>query len=278
MAGSGPVRLWLVHGRMNLILFLRGGWEMAAWLGVDVVTNLGAVSGAFLLAQRFDGIGAWSRADVVFLVGYAMLVNGLVGSLAGYNVGMISRRVGRGQLDHSLLQPRPLWLSLLAEGFAPFDLCLVVAIAGGLLAWATHAAGLPASPGWVALLGVQLAASTVVVLAFQFAWGSLAFWAPRGAEEINMATAALTGLASFPLDRVGPALRVAMLTAIPVGLMAWVPCRALLGVPPALPLAPLLTPTAAGALGTAAVLMFRRGLRHYERTGSTRYTSFGHRR
>jgi ABC-2 type transport system permease protein len=278
MAVSSVARLWLVQGRMNLIFYLRGGWETAAWLAVEVVLNVGAVAATFLLAQRFDGIGAWSRADVVFLIGYAMLVNGLVGSLAGYNVGMISRRVGRGQLDHSLLQPRPLWQSLLAEGFAPFDLGLVMAIAGGLLTWAARAAGLPAGPGWLALLGVQVAASTAVVLAFQFAWGSLAFWAPRGAEEINTATAALTGLASFPLDRVGPALQATLLSAVPVGLMAWVPCRVLLGVPPALPLGPLLTPTAAVALGAAAVLLFRRGLRHYERTGSTRYSDFGHRR
>jgi ABC-2 type transport system permease protein len=277
-AAQRLLRLWLVQGRMSLIWILRGGWEAAAWLVADAIANLGAVTATFLLAQRFDGIGDWSRADVVFLAGYALLVNGLVGSLAGYNVGMISRRIGRGQLDHSLLQPRPLWQTLLTEGFAPFDLCFVVVIGLALLAWAVRSAGLPAGPGWLALLTLDLAASTVVVLAFQFAWGSLAFWAPRAAEEVSTAAAAVSGLAAFPLDRAGPALQAALLSAFPVGLVAWVPCRVLLGVGRPLPAGPLLTPAAAAGLGGLALIVFRRGLRHYERTGSARYSDLGHRR
>ena len=39
----------------------------------------------------------------------------------GYNVLTISRRLGRGQLDHTLVQPQPIWLSLLTEGFMPFS-------------------------------------------------------------------------------------------------------------------------------------------------------------
>src|SRR5438270_9707689 len=156
--------LWLVHGRLSLLLNFRGGLESASWLLAEVVVNLGAVSATFLVAQRFGGIGGWSRADVVFLIGFALMVNGLVGSLAGSNVGMISRRIGRGQLDHVLLQPAPLWLTLLVEGFAPFDLCLVVAIAAGLLGWAAGAAGVAIGPGWLALLLLNVAASALVVV------------------------------------------------------------------------------------------------------------------
>src|SRR5438105_3882521 len=152
--------LWLVHGRLNLLINFRGGLESAAWLVAEVVVNLGAVTATFLVAQRFGGIGGWSRADVVFLVGYALVANGLVGSLAGSNIAMISRRIGRGQLDHVLLQPAPLWMTLLAEGFAPFDLCLVLAIAVGLLGWAAGAAGVAIGPGWLALLGLNAAAAT----------------------------------------------------------------------------------------------------------------------
>src|SRR5262245_24565135 len=272
------LRLWLLQGRMDLAWVLRSRWEATAWLLADSIANLGAVSATVLLAQRFDGIGDWPPAGVVFLAGYALLVNGLVGSLAGYNVGMISRRIGRGQLDHSLLQPRPLWQTLLTEGFAPFDLCFVVVIGLTLLAWAVRSAGLPAAPGWLALLALDLAASTVIVLGFQFAWGSLAFWAPRAAEEVNPTTAAGSGLAAFPLDRAGPALQAALLSAFPVGLVAWVPCRVLLGVGHPLPAGPLLTPAAAAGLGGLALILFRRGLRHYERTGSARYSDLGHRR
>src|SRR5262245_48243788 len=159
--GRGARRLlglWLLQGRMDLVWVLRGGWEATAWLLADATANLGTVTATVLLAERFGGIGDWSRAGAVFLAGYALLVNGLVEALAGFNVGMISRRIGRGQLDHSLLQPRPLWQTLLTEGFAPTELFFVWLAGGGLLAWSVRSSGLAVGPAWLGLLALDLAA------------------------------------------------------------------------------------------------------------------------
>jgi ABC-2 type transport system permease protein len=279
MAVERLLRLWAVRATMNAAQVMRSRGELIAWSVASVIGNLGAVTGTFLIAQRFDGIGRWSRPEILFMLGYAILVNGVLAALAGFNVSMVSRRIGRGQIDHTLLQPQPLWLSLLTDGFAPLEELGTIAIGAGLVAFAAHAAGVEASPGWAALLALQLLSSMLIVVAYQYAWGSVAFWTPRAAEEINSRTNDITwSVANLPLDGVYGWLRAGLLSAIPTGFVAWLPSRALLGIRPAYPAAPLLTPAAAAAFAVLALLVFRKGLDHYVRTGSSRYSSFGHRR
>ena len=55
------------------------------------------------------------------MLGYAALVRGLLDMGFSYNVLHISRRIGRGQMDHTLVQPQPVWMGLLTEGFMPFS-------------------------------------------------------------------------------------------------------------------------------------------------------------
>src|SRR5207244_6500665 len=133
---------------------------------------------------RFDGIGSWTRPQVLFMLGYALLVRGLIDTFFNYNLAFISRRIGRGQLDHLLIQPQPLWMALVTEGFAPVTGTGMLLPAALLLV--TSAPEINKTPAWYAVFLVNLLASIVIVLAFEYAWGSLAFWAPRAAEEINM--------------------------------------------------------------------------------------------
>jgi ABC-type uncharacterized transport system permease subunit len=125
---------------------------------------------------------------------------------------------------------------------------------------------------------LNLVASTVIVLSVSFAWGSLAFWAPRGAEELNSATwKLLDNLAPFPLDGLANGLALGLLTAVPTGFIAWYPSRALLGLDSA-PYATAVTPLTAVAFVVAATIVFKKGLAHYALTGSGRYSAGGHRR
>src|SRR5438105_251054 len=215
---------------MDLLYLARGPQTALTYYISDFIIGLAAVTATFLLAERFDGLGPWTRPQVLFLLGYALLVRGVIDTLFNYNVAFISRRIGRGQLDHLLIQPHPLWMALLTEGFAPFSGSGMLLPGIGLTAWSILQLHLTTSPAWVALFAVNLAASIAVVLAFEFAWGSLAFWAPRSAEEINSATWRLImQLAPFPLDGLSGVASVTLLTVVPVGLVAWHPARVLLG-------------------------------------------------
>ena len=125
------------------------------------------------------------------------------------------------------------------------------------------------------MLACNVVASCAVVLAFSYLWGSLAFWAPVAAEEISSrAFGFMYQLKAFPLDGLSSFLLAGMLTVLPVGFVAWYPCRQLLGIAP-----PDFwhTPLAAAAVSLVAAIVFRRGLKHYARTGSQRYVGWGHR-
>jgi ABC-2 type transport system permease protein len=270
------LELWRVHAWLGWLWATRDAAHFLTWMFTDAVAAVASVSGVLLLAQRFDGIGVWSRWEIVFMLGYAEMVAGILGGVFGYNILYISRRVGRGQLDHTLLQPQPVWMSLITEGFTPIEGLAGFLPGLGLTLWALPHLAIPVTPAWVALLIICIAASGLIVTSFSFICGALAFWAPRGAEEIS--TSALRMIASlrqFPLDGVGPVLAGGLLTLVPVGLAAWYPVRALLGRDPA---ALIVTPLAAVAFGLLAVGAFRLGLRQYGRTGSMRYSDFGHRR
>jgi ABC-2 type transport system permease protein len=88
----------------------------------------------------------------------------------------------------------------------------------------------------------------------------------------------LIGEVSFPLDPLPRALQVVLVSAVPSGLLSWLPSRALLHAPGTSAFDAWLTPLAAIVLGAFAVFLFRLGLRHYRRTGSRRYSDHGHRR
>ena len=272
------LQLWRTYAALDLAFLAADAKLAAIYLGADLITSIASVTGMLLLAERFGGIGPWSQRDVIFLLGYATLVGGLVNTFFGYNVAIISRRVGRGQLDHTLIQPQPLLLSLLTEGFTPFSGSALLLPGIGLILWSLANLHMPVTAGWLAALAANVLASAATVLAFSFAWGSVAFWAPRAAEEISSAaTGFLDQLKPFPLDGVGSLLLGALVTIMPVGFVAWFPARALLGLDPA-PWSMWLTPAAALVFCLFAAFCFQKGIQHYVRTGSQRYSDFGHRR
>lgn len=280
--GRHPVvrlfRLWRLYAWMDLMWATRSLKMALCYFVSDLLINAAAVAGVLLLAERFGGIGRWTKPEVVFLLGYAMLVGGVLDLFFGYNILSISRRIGRGQLDHTLIQPQPFILALLTEGFVPISGSPAFLAGAGLLAWSLRGLSLHVTAGWLTAGFVNLAASCLVVLAFSFLWGSLAFWEPRAAEEINSSTVHLLGqLKSFPLDGLGPAAVLGMMTVVPVGFVAWYPCRVLLGLG-ASPWEEAVTPLAALVFCLLAAGAFRLGMNHYGSTGSPRYHDLGHRR
>ena len=262
---------------MNLVLFMRSKQQFVTWIFADLLARGGTIAAVLLLAERFDGIAGWSRAEIVFLLGYGLMVSGIEMLFFSYNLSAVSRRLGRGQLDHSLLQPQPLPTTLLTEGFAPLDAATLIVPAGAMMAVSLAAVDVAVTPLFILALGGSLVASTVVLVGFNFLFGSLAFWAPQGAEELSpAATNLLQSLKIFPLDVAGPALRTLLVSVIPAGFLAWVPTGALLGRSSPSTLAA--TFAAAGTVAALATFVFHKGLTHYGHTGSQRYSDFGHRR
>jgi ABC-2 type transport system permease protein len=272
------VRLWALYARMDLLWVARGLGTSTTWYVGDLLVGLSYVTWSFLLAARFDGIGAWSVEQVVFMLGLALVVRGALELGFGLNVSFPSRRIGRGQLDHMLLMPQPLWMTILSDGFCPASGSGQLIAGSAVIVWAVRALALPVDAIWLALFALHVVSAAAIMLAFAYLWASLAFIAPRGAEEVNSSTMQLLEqLKPFPLDGVGFALTAGLLTVVPAGFLAWLPSRVLLGLDPSR-LAWFFTPLAALVFGALAVAVFRAGLGRYARTGSTRYLAHGFRR
>ena len=276
MAGLGTLAArWRVQAHLDFMWMTRDLRFFLINVVSDVILNLAGVTAVFLLAERFGGIGHWSRDQIIFMLGYAALVRGFLDVGFGYNVLYISRRIGRGQFDHLLVQPQPLWIGLLAEGFMPFSGCWSLIAGAGITAWAVAQLGAAFPAEWWLLFAANLLASCTVALSFSFLWGALAFWAPVAAEEISSrAVNFLYQLKAFPLDGLSAIALTAMLTVLPVGFVAWYPSRQLLGIA-----APRLwhTPLAALLLALVAGIVFKKGMKYYAQTGSQRYVAWGHR-
>jgi viologen exporter family transport system permease protein len=270
-------KLWRLYAWLDLMWVTRSFRQFVMYYLGDAVLSIAAITSTLLLAERFDGIGAWTKWQVVFMLGYAATVTGLLEMFFGYNVLYISRRLGRGQFDHTLIQPQPVWMALLTDGFNPFGASGTLISGLALIVWATMNLAVGLSPAWITWLVLNLSASSVVMLSFNFLWGSLAFWAPRAAEEINTPLVRMFDhLKSFPLDGLGGVMLGGLLSVAPVGFVAWYPCRYLLGLD-ATAYAGFVTPLAALSVGVLAAWVFTSGMRHYARVGSQRYRAMGHR-
>jgi ABC-2 type transport system permease protein len=264
---------------MDLLFIARGPRVALTYYVSDLVIGIAAATATFLLAARFDGIGSWSRAEILFLLGYALLVRMLIQVFFNYNLTHISRRIGRGQLDHVLVQPQQLWMTLLTEGFAPVSGSGLLLPTLFLMVTASAQLGLTPTVGWWVLFVVDILASVAIVQSFEYMWGSIAFWAPRAAEEINSDTwNLLQTLIPFPLDGITGLALTSLLTIVPAGLIAWYPTRALLGVTDVTWIEAAALPAAAILFAALTTRIFTLGLRHYGRTGSSRYLDHGHRR
>ena len=271
------LRLWRLYAWLDFMWVTRSFEKCAVYYLGDAIINTAAISSTLLLAERFDGLGPWSKAQIIFMLGYAAMTTGVLGIFCGYNVLYIGRRLGRGQFDHTLLQPQPIWMALLTDGFNPFGASSAFLTGLGLVLWASRSLTVTVNVGWLALCVCNLLASATVVLAVSCFWGSLAFFAPRATEEINTPLIRMFDhLKLFPLDGLSSVMLNGLLTVVPVGFVAWYPCRALLGHVPAW-YAVWTTPLAAVLFALLAVAMFRRGMHHYECVGSSRYRGMGHR-
>lgn len=280
MAGNVKelLKLYKLYAKMDLNWFLQDSVVCAVVIFSELISNIASLSGVFLLAARFGGVGGLSADEVLFMLGFFQLADGFTWMMfGGFNVMVISRRVARGQLDHMLIQPRPLLLQMLGEGFMPvsgssgFFVGIVVTII------ACVRLNLAVSPLWVLAFFLYVICHAGIKLGEGFLTGAGAFYKPVACEEISAQAINLTNLlGKYPLAGLpGWALGV-LFTVFPAGLMAYLPALILLGKLEkslflALPLA------VAAAFLTAATYFFRKGMRHYAQYSCNRYRDIGHR-
>lgn len=271
--------LYALYAKMDLAWLLRDTVFAILAITADLISNLSSVTGVYLLAWRFGGIGGMNQYEVLLMLGYATTITGIFQTFfSGNNTGHISRRIGRGQLEHMFIQPLPLPVQLLTEGFIPFSGSSNL-FSGVAIMWAALCKLDIALPWWwiFSLLG-NLIITITIILGQSYLASSITFYAPVQAEEISTYIIDGTGnISSFPLSGMPIYLQIPLLTFIPAGLLAWFPTLALLRKPP-LGLSSAYPLLFAIALSVAASYFFRKGLKYYVQKGINRYSAIGHRR
>lgn len=274
------LRLFILYAKMDLAWLLRDTKICLLAISADFISNIAAVTGVFMLAWRFNGVGGMDRYEVLFMLGYVTSVTGLFQLFfANCNTGHISRRIGRGQVEHMLIQPLPMPLQLVTEGFIPVSGSSNLISGTIIIITAISNLIIQVNVLWVALLIASLTISVAIILGLSYLFSSMAFYAPVQAEEISTYVIDdFTGeLGKYPLSGMSTAIQAVLVTILPAGLLGWFPSLALLGKTP-LQLPAYYPLLVAAALFFVTSKLFKKGLNHYVKTGANRYSAVGHRR
>ncbi len=264
-----------IYARMDLASLMRDGRFMALVIASDLVSNISAVSGIFLLAWKFGGIGGMDRFEVLFMLAYGNVVMGFLNMMGGCNALFPSRIIGRGQWEHMFIMPLPYGVQL-TVGIFPFTGSSTFLSGVGLLIAALCNLERDFAWWWWGLLVLLPAVSMVIVVSCSYLLSSLAFYAPVQCEEISSTVVySVERAMTFPLSGMPAYVRYPLLTIFPAGLAACLPTMILLGkttLSESLYF-PLFTFFAA----FTAAHFFKKGFRYYVKKGINRYVSGGHR-
>lgn len=273
------LELYKLYAKMDLSWLLRDRLFAILTICCDIISNISSITGIYLLAWRFGGIGGMNRYEVLLMLAYTTLVTGIYQTFfSSCNTGHISRRIGRGQLEHMFIQPLPMPVQLLAEGFIPFTGSSNILTGSVIMCIALSKLNVQVTWWWILSLVGNLLITVVIIVASSYLASSVTFVYPVQAEEISTFVVDTIGsLSEFPLSGMPKVVQFPLLTVIPAGLLGWFPTLALLGKPPLglptyYPLAITLI------LSVAAAYLFRKGLNYYVKKGINRYLSYGHRR
>lgn len=264
-----------IYARMDLASLARDGKFMALAIIADLVSNISSVSGVFLLAWKFGGIGGMDRFEVLFMLAYGNVVMGFLNMMGGCNALFPSRIIGRGQWEHMFIMPLSYWVQL-TVGIFPFTGSSSF-LSGIALLWVAVCHMEAVLPWWwLPMLIVQLLISMVIVAALSYLFSSLAFYAPVQCEEIaSTVVYSMEHTRSFPLSGMPVYIRYPLLTIFPAGLMAWFPTMVLLGKTTVFET--FYPAIFALMLSLTAGYFFRKGFRYYMKKGINRYVAGGHR-
>ena len=272
------LRLLALYTRMDFQWFTQDTAVCAVCIFSDLLSSIASISGLFLLAVRFTGVGGLTADEVLFMLGFYTMAFGFTFMLTGSNnVNAMSRRIGRGQVDHMLIQPIPIWMQILTEGFLPVSgnanfICGVI-----LMAVSASRIGITVTAGWLLLVILYTLLHMGIMTGINFLTGSAAFYRPAACEEISsIASDLMYTVGKYPLSGM-PAWAITVLTTIlPAGLLAWLPALTLLqkneaGVTLLLPM------TVMAVLLSLARFAFQKGMKYYVQKGINRYRTLGFR-
>lgn len=237
-------------------------------LGRFLVTGLELVA-VLVLFSHIDGLGGWSRWEVVYLYGVASLSLGLA-ELGTDGLKDMPELVRTGGLDAILVRPcapliqvvgrrcRPLHLGRIGQGLLGIGLSL-----GGLQ--------LQLDPLQLCMIPINVGCAALVYGALFVLGAATTVFTVQTTEAFNAFTYGGVQMTQYPVHIYRPWLVALFLFVVPVGYVTYLPALVVLDKPDVLglgPVAPWLAPGVAAITCVLAGAWWRLCLGRYLSTGS----------
>lgn len=280
MVGKVTIRRYFqllkIYAKMDLASLMRDRKFITIVMVAELVSNISSISGIFLLAWKFGGIGGLDRFEVLFMLAYGNIVMGFLNMAGGcWNALFPSRIIGRGQWEHMFIMPLP-YVVQLTVGIFPFTGSSNLLTGILMLVVAVHNIEVILPWWWLGMLIFQLIISMIIVVALSYLFSSLAFYAPVQCEEIaSTVIYSMEHTKSFPLSGMPIYIKYPLLTIFPAGLIAWFPTMSLLGKTTTW--ANFYPTIFALLVSLASAYFFKKGFKYYVKKGINRYVPGGHR-
>ena len=251
----------LLATNLKASLMLRGTFVMQA--AFMVLNNVTYFLFWWLLMRRVPEVRGWQLADIQLLFGIVAAAFGMTVTVAG-GVRHLGRFINEGELDTLLAQPKPVLLHALGMRSQPSgagDMLsgFVFIVLSGHVSW-HHAP----------LVVIAVLAATVTFVACGVIFSGLAFWMGDVETLARQLWELTITFALYPEPLFGGVLRLLLFTALPAGIVGYLPARVIRTS--SWTLAGALTLAAAAYL-VAAIVMFDRGVKRY--TSGSRFATLG---
>lgn len=218
---------WVGHLRLLgkfLLLNLQGAMEYRASFLLQacfmMLNNLVFLGFWWLFFERFDQVGGWDLDRVLALYSLGACAFGMARIPFG-NLSLIAHKIGEGQLDMLLSQPKDPLLKLLASRTsAPSfgDVLFGILVFGGAT-----------SNGWARVPAMLVVASggASVLVSLGVIYHSLAFRIGRAAGLASTMDQAVLSFALYPETLFSGGVRFMLFTVLPAAWVTWIPASLL---------------------------------------------------
>ncbi|WP_233221214.1 ABC transporter permease [Streptomyces carminius] len=260
-------RAWYLVWRITL-LNLRAQLEYRAEflmsIGFGIAWQSSVIVFATVLLQRFPGMGGWSSADVLLIVGTRMLAHALYVLFFG-RTHRLPFLVQEGLIDACLLRPMPVFRQVQLAVFPTHGLGDLL-VGATMFAFAVQQAAEPWTAGRAAFLAAAVVGGMLVESAVFIALSSAALRFPATFYWSTWVDELMATFGSYPLSILPRAVGAVFTFVLPLAFIAYFPAGVLTGHGSALGV-PLWLAAASPLVGLAAFvaarLLWNWSLRHY---------------
>jgi ABC-2 type transport system permease protein len=258
------LRIWLASARYSIVRTLMFRFDFFLWAMVELfwmTVNLLLVE---VIYSHTKTVAGWTKYEMMFLVGTAMLIQRYVMGFFWSNLFEMSRNIRTGTFDFFLAQPgNPLFM-VSTRKLDPDGLCNSF-VALGVVIYAGHQLGLHPGAGDLALYALMVLCGLIIHFSVLVISASLTFWT-KGGDSIVGSYFSLFEFSRLPQAAFKGVAKVFFVWLLPVVIVSNVPASTLLySFQPAY--AAWLFAVALGWLAVA-LIVFHRGLRRYASASS----------